>query len=158
MYLVTNIMVIVPVKLYYSAGRGFSTCVLSDYEQTSFPLQAPLWPRRGKGIVLLFQDLRRYKGVRGRQHAKAALYPRERAGTNCTGGWVGLTAGMDGRKISPPLGFDPRERPARSQSLYRLSYPAHRNTSIRSISLYCIILTWNYTCFLKYWTIKSPCP
>jgi len=27
------------------------------------------------------------------------------------------------RKISPPPGFDPRDRPARSESLYRLSAP-----------------------------------
>jgi len=25
----------------------------------------------------------------GQQHAPAALYPRERPGTHCTGGWVG---------------------------------------------------------------------
>ena len=29
------------------------------------------------------------------------------------------------RKNSPPPVFDPRNRPARSQSLYRLRYPAH---------------------------------
>ena len=33
------------------------------------------------------------------------------------------------RKISPPPGFDPPDRPARSQSLYRLSYPAQTNES-----------------------------
>ena len=33
---------------------------------------------------------------------------------------MGPRAGLDGRKISSPPGFDPR-----SQSLYRLSYPAH---------------------------------
>ena len=37
------------------------------------------------------------------------LYPRERPGTHCTGGWVG-PQGRSGRvrKISPPPGFDPR--------------------------------------------------
>jgi len=45
--------------------------------------------------------------VSGQQHAPAALYPRERPGTHFTGGWVGLRAGLDGRKISSPLGFDP---------------------------------------------------
>ena len=34
--------------------------------------------------------------------------PRERPGTHCTGGWVGLRADLDGRKISPATGFDPR--------------------------------------------------
>ena len=41
----------------------------------------------------------------GQQHAPAALYPRERPSIHCTGGWVGLKAGLDGRKISPPSGI-----------------------------------------------------
>ena len=37
------------------------------------------------------------------------LYPREIAGTHCTGGWVGHGAGLDGcGKSRPPPGFDPR--------------------------------------------------
>jgi len=35
------------------------------------------------------------------------LYPRERLGTHCTGGRVGPRAGLYGRKISSPPGFDP---------------------------------------------------
>jgi hypothetical protein len=35
------------------------------------------------------------EGVRGQRHAPAALYPRERPGTHCTGGWVGPRAGLD---------------------------------------------------------------
>jgi hypothetical protein len=38
---------------------------------------------------------------------------------------VGPRAGLDERKISPPTGIRSLDRPARSQSLYRLSYPAH---------------------------------
>jgi len=34
-------------------------------------------------------------------------YRRERPGTHFTGGWVGSRAGLDGRKISSPPGFDP---------------------------------------------------
>jgi hypothetical protein len=33
------------------------------------------------------------------------------------------------RKVSPPTGIRSLDRPARSQSLYRLSYPAHTSTS-----------------------------
>jgi len=44
------------------------------------------------------------EGVSGQQHAPAALYPWERAGTHCTGGWVGPGAGLDGGK-SRPTGF-----------------------------------------------------
>jgi len=37
----------------------------------------------------------------------AAVYPRERPGSHCTGGWVGPGAGLDGQKVMPPPGFDP---------------------------------------------------
>jgi len=33
--------------------------------------------------------------VRGQRHAPATPYPRERPRTHCTGGWVGLGAGLD---------------------------------------------------------------
>jgi hypothetical protein len=37
------------------------------------------------------------------------LYPRERRGTHCTGGWVGPWAGLDVcEKSRPPPRFDPR--------------------------------------------------
>jgi len=68
--------------------------------------------------------------VRGQCHAPAALYPQERPGTHCTEGWVGPRAGLDRcGKSRPHRDSTPRpspDRPARSQSLYRLRYPAHR--------------------------------
>jgi len=75
--------------------------------------------KKGKGKVILLQARcgpegstlpwsRHYNGVSGQQHAPAALYPRERHSTHFTGGWVGPRAGLDGRKISSPPGFDPR--------------------------------------------------
>ena len=37
------------------------------------------------------------------------LYPRERPGTHCTGGWVDPRAGLDGcEKSRPPPVFEPR--------------------------------------------------
>jgi hypothetical protein len=39
------------------------------------------------------------------------------------------------RKISPPPGFDPLNRPARSQSLYRLRYPANLMTFCAMLSV-----------------------
>ena len=61
--------------------------------------------------------------MRGQRHAPAAL-PRERPGTHCTGGWVGPKAVLDGcGKILPPPGFDPPDRPTRSESQYKLRYP-----------------------------------
>jgi len=61
---------------------------------------------------------------RGEWSAPASLCPRERPGTHCTIGWVGPRSGLDGRKISSPPEFDP-EPSSRSQTLYRLGYPAH---------------------------------
>jgi len=60
-------------------------------------------------------------GVSGQQHAPAALYPRERPGTHCTGGWVGPRAGLDGRKNLVPTGIRSRTVQLVAQSLYLLS-------------------------------------
>ena len=51
--------------------------------------------RGSRGIALFFHDQRHWKGLRGQRHAPAALYPLERPGTHCTGGWVGSRAGVD---------------------------------------------------------------
>jgi hypothetical protein len=58
--------------------------------------------------------------VRDQRHAPAALYPRERPGTHCTGGWVGPRAGLDRcGKSHPSPGFDPRTvQPVASHNLY----------------------------------------
>ena len=43
------------------------------------------------------------------RHEPAALLPVNTTDTNCTGGWVGPRAGVDGREKSPPQpGVDPR--------------------------------------------------
>jgi len=55
------------------------------------------------------------------------LYPRERPGTHCIGGWVGHRAGLNGCGRSLPTGIRSPDRPARSESLYRLSYPGSYN-------------------------------
>ena len=44
----------------------------------------------------------------GQQYAPAALYPRERPGTHCTGGWVGHRAGLDEWNNLVPTGIRPR--------------------------------------------------
>ena len=41
-------------------------------------------------------------GVGGQCHSQAALPPGKRPGTHCTGGWVGLRAGLDGCEKSYP--------------------------------------------------------
>jgi hypothetical protein len=47
--------------------------------------------------------------VGGQRYAPAALSPRKRPGTHCTGCWVGPSAAIDGcgKSRSPP-GLDPR--------------------------------------------------
>ena len=71
--------------------------------------------------------------MRGQHHVPAAFYPRARPGTHSTGGWVGPRAGLDVGK-SRPTGIRSPDRPANSQSLYRLSYPAHLRSWFRSLN------------------------
>jgi hypothetical protein len=86
-----------------------------------------------RGTALPFRDLGARRGGWSAPHPDR-FTPRERPGTPCTGGWVGPTAGLDVCEKSHPhwdflLHLFNRirspDRPARSQSLYRLSYPAH---------------------------------
>ena len=39
------------------------------------------------------------------------LYPRERPGTHCIGGWVGFSAGLDGAENFAPTGIRTPDRP-----------------------------------------------
>jgi len=72
-------------------------------------------------------------GVGSQRHAPAALPPGKRPGTHCIGGWVGPRAGPDGRgKSRPSTGIRSPDRPARSQSLYRLSYPGPKNLNVKT--------------------------
>jgi hypothetical protein len=64
--------------------------------------------------------------VGGQHHAPAALPPGKRPGTNCIGGWVGARAGLTGAENLGPTGIQSPDRPARSQALYRLTYPRPR--------------------------------
>jgi hypothetical protein len=78
--------------------------------------------------------------VRGQRHAPAAFYPRESPGNHCTVGWVGPRVGLDNCGKSRPHRDSIPDRPARSQSLYRLSYPAHGSGIIRSYLRSCNLL------------------
>jgi hypothetical protein len=76
----------------------------------------------------LAQDRDRWRAV----VSAVRFTPGERTpGTHCTGGWVGPRAGLDtearGKILSPLPEIEPRSpgRPARSQTLHWLSYPAH---------------------------------
>jgi len=62
------------------------------------------------------------------------LYPLERPGTRCIGGWLGPRAGLVGAENLAPAGIRSPDRPARSQSLYRLRYPGPRFRGVESIN------------------------
>ena len=51
------------------------------------------------------------------------FYPRERPGTHCIGDLVGPRTSLDGCGKSRPTGIRSPDSPARSDLLYRLSYP-----------------------------------
>jgi hypothetical protein len=58
------------------------------------PRNRPEGPEGGRVIALVFPDL----GARKEWVVSIAprpLYPRERPGTHCIGGWVGPRAGLD---------------------------------------------------------------
>jgi len=61
-------------------------------------------------------------GMGGQRHALAAL-PREEPGTHCIGGWVAPGPVWTGAENLASTGIQPPDRPASSESLYRLSYP-----------------------------------
>jgi len=63
--------------------------------------------RVSRGIALLFSRTFGTRWGWGSAPRPGRLYPRERAGTHCKGGWVGPKAGLDGRKISSQPGFNP---------------------------------------------------
>ena len=63
--------------------------------------------RVGRGIALLFHDRGTRRGWVVSSTPRPHFTPRERPGTHCPGGWVGPRAGLAGRKISSPPGFEP---------------------------------------------------
>jgi len=83
--------------------------------------------RGSRGIALLFLH---HEGVRDQRHAPAALNPREEPVPIVQeAGWV-LGPVWTGAENLDPTGIRSLDRPARSQSLYRLSYPVHTKTVI----------------------------
>ena len=54
------------------------------------------------------------------------LYPWERPGIHCIGGWVGPKTGLDGAENLAPTRIRSSDRPARSESMpTELSQPTH---------------------------------
>jgi hypothetical protein len=107
-------------QLRYSS-TVFSPQLLAEYKvKVKVPLTHPKGPEGGRGIALLSHDL----GARRGQLVSVTprpLYPRERRGTHCTGGWVSPRAGLDVCEKSGPNRIRSPDRPDSSQLLYRLS-------------------------------------
>jgi hypothetical protein len=84
--------------------------------------------------------------VGGQLHAPAALPPGKRPSTHFIGGWVAPEPVWTGAENLAPTGIRSPDRPARSESLYRLRYPALiiRVPSYISFTTYC--LRWFYCC------------
>jgi hypothetical protein len=81
--------------------------------------------------------------------APRPLYPRKRPGTHCIGGWVGPRAGLDGCGKSYPYGIRSSDRPARCESLYRLSYPGANITNLISGKLSYPVTAFPRICRIK---------
>ena len=62
--------------------------------------------RVGRGITLLFHDRSTRRGWVVSSTPRPHFTTGERPGTHFPGGWMGPRAGLDGRKISSPSGFD----------------------------------------------------
>ena len=74
-------------------------------------------------------------------HAPAAFYPRKRAGTLSTGGWVGPRAGLDRCGKSRPHRDSILDRPARSQShIYIYQYISEILRLLNSFRRSCLIV------------------
>jgi hypothetical protein len=77
-------------------------------------------------------------GERSASRPSCSLPPWERPGTHCTGGWVGPRASLDRCGKSRPTRIQSPDRPAHSQSLYQLHYPAHtleRNMTVNKLQV-----------------------
>jgi hypothetical protein len=83
--------------------------------------------------------------VRGQRHAPAAFYPRERSIPIVQeAGWAPGPIWTGAEHITP-TGIRSPDRPARSQSLYRLSYPGlcihcHRGKTVIITYSECVLL------------------
>ena len=75
------------------------------------------------------------EGVGGQRHARASPPLRERSGTHCIEGWVGPGPVWTGVENLARSGIRSPDRPACSESQYRLSNPGPQNMIILFINL-----------------------
>jgi hypothetical protein len=90
------------------------------------PLQGRLWPRGGRGIALLFQDLGARRGLGVSVTPRPKFTPRKDPVPIVQEvGWASGPVWTGAENLASTVIRSP-DHPARSQSLYRLSYPAHQ--------------------------------
>ena len=107
--------------------------------------------RVGRGIALLFQDRGTGKGWVVSSTPQPHFAPgKDPVPIVQEPGWAPGPVWTRGK--SRPHGDSIPDRPARSQSLYRLSYPAHTNkhTNILSWSRWCFICVYYYYYYHHY--------
>jgi len=95
---------------------------------TSDPVTGPVWPRGlGRGIVILFHDRGTRRGVMVSSTPRPYFTPgRDPVPIVQEDGWAPRPI-WKGGEPRPHRDSIP-DRPARSQSLYQLSYPVHPDT------------------------------
>jgi hypothetical protein len=109
-----------------SLPRILSSTILSSLGQGKVhPCTGRTAHKGSRGTALLFHDHDTRRGWGFSVTPRSLFASRARHGTHCTGGWVGPTTGLDRCKKSRPIRIWSPDRPARSQSLCRLGYPAH---------------------------------
>ena len=83
------------------------------------------------------------------------LYPRERPDTHCIGGWLApRPVGTDAKNFAPARVRSP-DRPARSESLYRLSYPGPPCLNV--VMLIIVVLDYGRLWFAAKNSSEIPC-
>ena len=90
--------------------------------------------RGSRGVALLLLDHATWKGWEVSVTPWPLFTPMKRPGTHCTGGWVGPRVDLDRWVISCRTGTRSRDRSARRQSLYRLSYPGPQLLSVTQLN------------------------
>jgi len=99
------------------------------------PVTGPVWSRGWVEVWLYSSTNAVLEGVSGQQHAPATLYPgKDPVPILQEAGWTPGPV-WTGRKSRPHRDLIP-DCPARSQSLYRLSYPAHQASYAVGIGLF----------------------
>jgi len=96
---------------------------MSKYESKVHPRTSHKGPERKQSYSSTLSLTSALDDVGGQRQAPAALPPGKRPGTHCAGGWVGPRAGLEGAENFAPTGIRSPDLPARSESLYRTSYP-----------------------------------